>query len=136
MIGKFTAFLIFVFTIFCLEGFAQNDTSKDFTSYTQNIPGTDVSFKMIAIPAGTFRMGSPENEKGHRADEGSATEVKLNAFWMEEHEVTYDEFVLFLDEGRDTGPLPDGVTPPIPPNFYLKLCMGKNGGFTANSMSQ
>ena len=136
MIGKFTAFLIFAFTTFCFEGFAQNDTNNDFTSYTQTIPGTDVSFKMIAIPAGTFRMGSPENEQGHRADEGPATEVKLNAFWMEEHEVAYDEFVLFLDESRDTGPLPDGVTRPSPPYVDFTLGMGKSGGFPANSMSQ
>ena len=136
MLKKLIAFLCFVISINCVNVSAQSSSDTGFTTYEQKIPGTTVSFKMVPIPAGSFKMGSPENQKGHRADEGPATEVKLSAFWMEEHEVTYDEYVLFLDEGRDTGPLPDGVTRPSPPYIDFTLGMGKTGGFPANSMTQ
>ncbi|MEO8721041.1 MAG: SUMF1/EgtB/PvdO family nonheme iron enzyme, partial [Ginsengibacter sp.] len=136
MLEKITTLLFFVFAFPILHVFAQTDSISDFKIYEQKIQGTPVSFKMVPIPAGTFKMGSPENEKGRKPDEGPATEVKLSAFWMEEHEVTYDEYVLFLDEGRDTGPLPDGVTRPSPPYVDFTLGMGKTGGFPANSMTQ
>ena len=110
--------------------------SNSFTTYEQNVPGTDINFKMIPIPAGSFNMGSPEKEAGRQADEGPVTNVKLDAFWMGEHEVTYDEYVLFLDENKDPGPLPDGITRPSPPYVDFTLGMGKAGGFPANSMTQ
>ena len=136
MLKKLIAFLCFVISINCVNVSAQSSSDTGFTTYEQKIPGTTVSFKMVPIPEGSFKMGSPENQKGHSADEGPATEVKLSAFWIEEHEVTYDEYVLFLDEGRDTGPLPDGVTRPSPPYIDFTLGMGKTGGFPANSMTQ
>jgi formylglycine-generating enzyme required for sulfatase activity len=114
---------------------AQQNASA-FKAFEQRIPNSPVSFTMVPIPGGTFVMGSPEKEKGHRADEGPATRVTVDSFWMEEHEVTYDEYVLFQDEALDTGPKPDGVTRPSPPYLDFTLGMGKTGGFPANSMSQ
>ena len=32
--------------------------TKD-AAFVQRVPGTDVSFAMLPVPAGTFRMGSP-----------------------------------------------------------------------------
>jgi formylglycine-generating enzyme required for sulfatase activity len=81
-------------------------------------------------------MGSTEKEKGHSADEAPATTVKLDAFWIEEHEVSYEEYVLFQDEALDKEPKPDGITRPSPPYIDFTLGMGKVGGFPANSMSQ
>jgi formylglycine-generating enzyme required for sulfatase activity len=136
MFEKITAFIFLVFAISIINVSAQSDSINNFKTYEQSIPGTEVSFKMIAIPAGSFVMGSSENQQWHQPAEGPATEVKLSAFWIEEHEVTYDEYVLFLDEGRDIGPLPDGVTRPSPPYVDFTLGMGKSGGFPANSMTQ
>jgi len=113
---------------------AQSDTSV--SVFEQKIPNSSVSFKMILIPAGSFLMGSRERENGHRADEGPVTKVTLDSFWIEEHEVTYDEYILFQDETKDFPPLPDGITRPSPPYIDFTLGMGKNGGFPANSMSQ
>jgi formylglycine-generating enzyme required for sulfatase activity len=115
---------------------AQSSSDTAFKMYDQKITGTSVTFKMVPVPAGSFLMGSTSKEKGHQADEGPAMEVKISAFWMEEHEVTYDEYVLLLDEGRDPGPLPDGITRPSPPYVDFTLGMGKTGGFPANSMTQ
>jgi len=110
------------------------DTS--FISYEQSIPGTSVSFKMIPVKGGTFDMGSDANEKNRQADEGPATNVSVDSFWIEEHEVTYDEYILFADEQRDAEPKPDAITRPSPPYIDFTLGMGKAGGFPANSMSQ
>lgn len=134
---KKTAILLLLASlIYNPAAWSQNKNDNSFTSYDQNIPGTSVSFKMIPIPTGSFNMGSPKNEKSRQADEGPVTKIKLDAFWMGEHEVTYDEYVFFLNESVDPGPLPDGVTRPSPPYIDFTLGMGKAGGFPANSMTQ
>ena len=107
-----------------------------FQAFEQKIPNSSVSFKMIPVPAGVFLMGSPEKEKGHSSDEGPVSKVALDSFWIEEHEVTYEEYILFQDESQDPAPVPDGITRPSPPYIDFTLGMGKSGGFPANSMSQ
>ena len=37
---------------------------------------------MVAIPGGTFLMGSPADEKGRNDDEGPQHPVTLKPFWM------------------------------------------------------
>ena len=115
---------------------AQTGSSTAFAAYEQKINGTAVSFKMIPIPAGSFVIGSPEKEAGHQPDEGPAIKVSIDSFWIEEHEVTYEEYILYQDESRDVEPRPDGITRPSPPYIDFTLGMGKTGGFPANSMSQ
>lgn len=132
---KVAVILFFVFLKPSFTSWSQNKNNQEFTGYEQNIPGTKVNFKMVAIPAGSFNMGSPKSEQGRRVDEGPVTKVKLDAFWMGEHEVTYDEYVFFLNEDVDPGPLPDGITRPSPPYVDFTLGMGKAGGYPANSMT-
>ncbi|GAA4307652.1 formylglycine-generating enzyme family protein [Compostibacter hankyongensis] len=115
---------------------AQEKGAPAFKPYAQTIPNTEVSFRMIPVPAGSFLMGSPEGESGRNADEGPQTRVKVSAFWIGEHEVTYDEYIHFQDETRDTEPKPDGITRPSPPYVDFTLGMGKAGGYPANSMTQ
>lgn len=91
---------------------------------------------MIAIPGGEFLMGSPETEHGREADEGPQTKVHVDSFWMEEHEVTFDEYVMFQNKSLDNEPIPDAITRPSPPYVDFTLGMGKEGGYPANSMSQ
>jgi formylglycine-generating enzyme required for sulfatase activity len=43
---------------------------------------------MVSIPGGTFIMGSPDTEVGHRREEGPQHEVTLSAFAMGKYEVT------------------------------------------------
>lgn len=114
----------------------QGVSSQPFTAYEEKLPGTAVTFKMLPIPAGEFSWGSPAGEKGRNEDEGPQRKVKIAAFWMEAHEVTFDEFDVYADEEKDKTPLPDGMTRPSPPYIDLTLGMGKLGGFPANSMSQ
>jgi len=60
-------------------------------SYTETISGTKITFDMVAIPGGTFVMGSPASEPGRAADEGPAHEVRIAPFWMERTETPWDD---------------------------------------------
>lgn len=64
--------------------------------YTVRIPGTEVSFRMVPVPGGTFVMGSPENEAGREADEGPQVRVQVEPFWMGETEVAWREYREFM----------------------------------------
>lgn len=78
----------------------------EFESFTEQIPGSSVTFNMIAIPGGSFKMGSPSDEPFRKSDEGPGIEVELSPFFMAEIEVTWDEYLAFYvqtaAEGRST----------------------------------
>ncbi|NDV57664.1 SUMF1/EgtB/PvdO family nonheme iron enzyme [Bacteroides sp. 519] len=119
------------------ESTAQIDTSlffktatpiTAFETFTEQIPGTPVSFKMVAIPGGSFKMGSNEKEKFHKEDESPVRNVTLDRFFMAETEVTWDMYWAFyretMSEGRtppevvflnNNNPDVDVVTGPTPP---------------------
>ena len=49
-----------------------------------------------------FYDGQPRaTKKGRHGDEGPITKVSVDSFWMEEHEMTYDEYILFQDETKE-----------------------------------
>jgi len=79
---------------------------EKFSNFTENIPGSTISFNMVAIPGGKFNMGSPKNEPYRRPDEGPVKEVEISPFYMAEVEVTWNEFLVFYSqtggEGRTT----------------------------------
>jgi len=70
-------------------------SSEDLKPYTETIPGTDVKFEMVPIPGGTFTMGSPPSEYGHKADEQPQHQVTIRPFWMENFETRWDEYDIF-----------------------------------------
>jgi formylglycine-generating enzyme required for sulfatase activity len=47
-----------------------------------------VELKMVAIPGGTFLMGSPEGEEGRSEDESPQHKVKLKAFFLGQTPIT------------------------------------------------
>ena len=65
--------------------------------YTETIPGTDIAFEMIPIPAGEFVMGSPEDEADRNEDEGPQFRVTVEPFWMARHELTWREYKRFME---------------------------------------
>lgn len=76
-----------------------------FESFTEQIPQSGVSFRMIAVPGGTFTMGSPDNEPLRNANETPRV-VTVDSFFIAEVEVTWDEYMEFYrqtaSEGRTT----------------------------------
>lgn len=79
------------------------ETAADMKAYKDRITGTDVTFDMLPIPAGEYLMGSPENEKGRKADEGPQRKVKVEPFWMGKFEVTWNEYELFMFPSLEKG---------------------------------
>lgn len=71
-------------------------TGEKHEIFTESIPGASVSFTMIRIPGGAFRMGSPEHESLRNQDEGPIHEVTLSPFWIGENEVSWNEYEAFL----------------------------------------
>ena len=127
-------------SLFCVLGIVAvhaQSTDTSFRTYLQAIPSSNLQSKMVAIPAGTFKMGSADADKQKEADETPQREVSVGAFWMGAYEVTYDEFnAFFLDESISQNTTVDVVTRPSSPYIDMTLGMGKAGGFPANSMQQ
>ena len=115
--------------------------------YTDRILGSKVTFDMVPVPGGTFRMGSPADEVGRDADEGPVREVALEPFWMGAHEVTWDAYHVFmLQQDKSRRPadpdrvapqdeLADAVSRPTPPYVPMDFNMGVDG-YPAIAMTQ
>jgi serine/threonine protein kinase len=61
--------------------------------------------EMVVIPAGTFMMGSPENEKGRTQYESPQQSVNVPHFAIGKYAITRGEFAVFV---RQTGHRADG----------------------------
>ena len=94
--------------------------------FVEKIPGSVVSFKMIAIPGGEFTIGSSKDEPYRKEDEGPQKQVIISPFFMGEVEVSWNEFLVFYaqtgaegrssdTEGARTVAGVDGITGPTPP---------------------
>ena len=59
--------------------------------YKVTIPNTTVTYDMVAVPAGEFLMGSPATDPRAKKDEQPQHKVRLGTFWMQAHEVTWDQ---------------------------------------------
>ena len=64
--------------------------------YDETIPGTAVTFRMMPIPGGSFRMGSPDGEAGRDGNEGPQYDVKIDPFWIGRCEVAWQEYKLYM----------------------------------------
>ena len=99
-----------------------------FADFVETVPGTSASIEMVAVPGGTFMMGSPDSEPCRNGDEGPVREVTLSPFFMGRYEVTWDQFWSFYNETMSEGRTPpsaiyannsrpdlDAVSGPTPP---------------------
>ncbi len=120
-------------------------SAADMKAYTNFIPGTEVKYSAVVIPGGEFEMGSPDGEKGRKADEGPRHKVKISPFWMGRTEVTWNEYELFMypDQEKaltlDTNnpyldKASDAVSRPTKPYVEMSFGMGK-GEYPAISMT-
>ncbi len=99
------------------------DGLNDFTEY---IPGSPVSFEMVAIDGGSYVMGSPENEPFRKDSEGPQIDVSISPFFMGRIEVSWDEYLAFFKQTGALGKTADaylnvgqaevdGISGPTPP---------------------
>jgi sulfatase modifying factor 1 len=63
----------------------------------------------VAIPAGTFMMGSPENENGRYDNEGPQHQVTLSGFKMSKYEVTFAQYDAFCEATGRSKPSDEGM---------------------------
>ncbi|MFM6255323.1 MAG: formylglycine-generating enzyme family protein, partial [Dolichospermum sp.] len=54
--------------------------------------GDGVTLEMVAIPGGTFKMGSPENEEGYYSYQSPQHQVTVPPFFMGKHPVTQKQW--------------------------------------------
>jgi formylglycine-generating enzyme required for sulfatase activity len=102
-------------------------------SYTEHLVDGKIQLDMVAIPGGTFFMGSPDNEKGRSTDEGPQHPVRVRPFWMGKTEVTWDEYDVFWkhepatwkDQRPPTNTGADAITRPSPPYIDETLGFGR-----------
>jgi len=101
---------------------------RAFENFTETVPGTSIAIEMKAIPAGSFRMGSPDDEPLRAENEGPVKEVSVGRFFMAEAEITWATYWAYLAETMSEGRIPpeevmahnadpnvDAITGPTPP---------------------
>ncbi|MDO4583734.1 MAG: formylglycine-generating enzyme family protein [Planctomycetia bacterium] len=129
---------------------ATAETEEEMKEYTEVIDGTEITFDMVPIPGGTFKMGATDEELeeyGVEADEYLAIdnvaetpqhEVQISPFWMGKCEVTwaeYEAWAMKLEQQlreaanletsqRET--LADAMIRPTPPYTDMTFDMGKD----------
>ena len=52
---------------------------------------------LVKIPAGTFVLGSPQDEPGHVQDEGPQKKITVGAFAVSRYEVTVGQYATFVE---------------------------------------
>ncbi|MBL7971675.1 MAG: SUMF1/EgtB/PvdO family nonheme iron enzyme [Prolixibacteraceae bacterium] len=104
------------------EIFTEPTSVTSFTNFTEKIPGTSVTFDMVAIPEGQFLMGSSKKEPFRKPDEGPVHPVKVSRFFMAKIEVSWDEYLEFFkatsSQGRkeaEENENVDAISGPTPP---------------------
>ena len=89
------------------EVFLEAGVMDGFNDFTEHIVGSAISFDMVAIPGGSFQMGSPEKEPFRNADEGPVKEVKVDPFFMAKIEVSWSEYLAFFKQTGAQGKTTD-----------------------------
>jgi formylglycine-generating enzyme required for sulfatase activity len=128
---------------------AEAKTEAEMKPYTELIEHTDGKIEMVPIPGGKFLMGSPEGEKGRKADEGPQHEVEIAPFWMAKCEIPWDAYdpwasdldilrrqaLGFAETPRDKLAETFQLSQPTKPYTDMTFAMGKRG-FPAICMTQ
>ena len=107
-------------------------------SYDVTIPNTTVTFTMAWIRGGTFMMGA--EGAGAPPEAQPAHQVRVDPFWMQTREVTWDAYLLFMfadqaKEGESPDAMVDALSRPTAPHLEMSFGRG-NSGFPAISMTQ
>ncbi|NEP85776.1 MAG: formylglycine-generating enzyme family protein [Okeania sp. SIO2C2] len=74
-----------------MKGEEINRHSHKAAFFTEDL-GNGVMLEMVAIPGGTFTMGSPENEEGRNYWESPQHKVTLQPFYMSKYPITQNQY--------------------------------------------
>jgi formylglycine-generating enzyme required for sulfatase activity len=124
--------------------FAQeSSTLEKYTEVVTSEGGEEIQFEMIALPGGTFTMGSPEDEAGRDEDEGPQHSVRLSPFYLSSTEMTLDLFIIYYQETMTEKKVQFGTEEPSadvdtisgPTPVYGDLAMGSDHDHPAVAMT-
>lgn len=117
--------------------------TQEFKNYTENLPGLGLSFDMVAIDGGSFKMGTSNVNRPN--DEKPEHKVQIDAFWIGQYEITwkqYDAFVFgefgsdqFIEKTNLEVLGIDAISGATPPYVDMSFNMGK-GESPAVNMTQ
>ena len=128
-------------------GFKPGPAKEPFGKYKQDIETSELSFEMVPVAGGSFNMGSSKDDENRGEEELLERKVTVSDFWMGMHEVTWDEYELWminLDkdnrvynklEETESDVLADAITKPTAPYTDMTFGMGKDG-YPAICMTQ
>jgi len=91
------------FAPFEFEVVTVNERSEEASRETQQAQVfqeaiADIALELVAIPGGTFTMGSPADEEGREDDEGPQHEVTVPQFLMGKYQVTQAQYQAVMGE--------------------------------------
>jgi formylglycine-generating enzyme required for sulfatase activity len=121
-----------------IEERAKKTAAEKPAAYKVTIPNTTVVYTMVPVPGGEFTMGSAAPPAGR--DEQPPHKVRVDPFWMQAHEVTWDAYLMFMfadqaNEAAKPDALVDALSRPTAPHLEMSFGRG-NSGFPAISMTQ
>lgn len=79
-----------------------------FTLFSDTSKGGIPLPQMVALPAGTFLMGSPETEPERRSSGYPQHDVTISAFAISQTEVTFEQYDAFADASKREKPRDEG----------------------------
>lgn len=111
---------------------------QDPKAYTQKLPGSDLEIEMVAIPSGSFQMGStnPEDKNSH-----PTRKVSVEGFWMSSKEITWELYREFLKRELDASAIEnekmeiDAVAGATIPYVDMGLGMGSDGSLPVGNVT-
>src|SRR5687767_4290519 len=107
-----------------IEERARKSAGAAAAPYKVTIPNTTFSYGMAPVPAGEFLMGSAG--PGSPPDEQPQHKVRLDAFWMQTHEVTWDSYLMFMfvDQAKESDrpdAIVDALSRPTAPHLEMSF---------------
>ena len=87
------------FGLQAMNGGDRDVVEHDPIDHAPVVASCDACPEMVAIPGGSFTMGSPDTEANRSGNEGPVREVTLQPFAISATEVTWDQWQLCVDAG-------------------------------------
>ncbi len=74
---------------------------EEMKGYVEAVPLTDGgTIELLPIPAGTFKIGSPNSEAKRQPDEDPQKEMAIEPFWMAKVETTWGVYRAYMENGE------------------------------------
>lgn len=111
--------------------FLPNQSINGFDKYSLNVPNSKETIQFVPVKGAEFQMGSNNN-----TDEKPIHTAKVSDFWMSTHEITWQQYDLFVRREKENEQLTskenlialgiDGITSATQPYTDMSFGMGRD----------